>query len=210
MELLASGRDADVYAIDRDRVLRRYKGNRNSAGEKTIMARLHTLGFPVPRVYSARQRDLIMERLYGPTMVEALVARDLDAARAGEMLADLHKRLHKLPPPVPNKPDHRVLHLDLHPGNVIITSKGPVVIDWRNARTGDPGLDRAVTGVILAHVAAGDSILAAPARELLAAYREALGEPLSHVREAMAFRAADVNLTEEERSELSRAEALLV
>lgn len=104
MELLASGRDADVYAIDRDRVLRRYKGNRNSAGEKTIMARLHTLGFPVPRVYSARQRDLIMERLYGPTMVEALVSRDLEAERAGEMLAELHKRLHKLPRRSPTNP----------------------------------------------------------------------------------------------------------
>jgi len=32
----------------------------------------------------------------------------------------------------------RIVHLDLHPENVMLTVSGPVVIDWRNATDGDP------------------------------------------------------------------------
>lgn len=32
-----------------------------------------------------------------------------------------------------------VLHLDFHPANVMLTSGGPVVIDWTNARAGPAG-----------------------------------------------------------------------
>jgi Ser/Thr protein kinase RdoA (MazF antagonist) len=32
-----------------------------------------------------------------------------------------------------------VLHLDLHPANVMLTSSGPVVIDGTNARAGPAG-----------------------------------------------------------------------
>jgi aminoglycoside phosphotransferase (APT) family kinase protein len=31
-----------------------------------------------------------------------------------------------------------VLHLDLHPGNVMLTAAGPVVIDWSNVAAGAP------------------------------------------------------------------------
>ncbi|MFI1467891.1 phosphotransferase family protein [Streptomyces wuyuanensis] len=40
-----------------------------------------------------------------------------------------------------------MLHLDLHPGNVILTQRGPVVIDWCNAGAGDPAADVAMTMV---------------------------------------------------------------
>lgn len=38
-----------------------------------------------------------------------------------------------------------MLHLDLHPGNVILTVAGPVVIDWTDVLRGDPALDLAQT-----------------------------------------------------------------
>ncbi|MFJ5875307.1 MULTISPECIES: phosphotransferase family protein [unclassified Streptomyces] len=41
----------------------------------------------------------------------------------------------------------QVLHLDLHPGNVILTRRGPVAIDWCNAGAGDPAADVAMTMV---------------------------------------------------------------
>jgi aminoglycoside phosphotransferase (APT) family kinase protein len=41
------------------------------------------------------------------------------------------------------------VHLDLHPGNVILTASGPMVIDWPNAARGDPLADVAYTWVIL-------------------------------------------------------------
>ncbi len=33
----------------------------------------------------------------------------------------------------------RIVHLDLHPGNVMLTAGGPVVIDWTNVAAGPPG-----------------------------------------------------------------------
>jgi len=44
----------------------------------------------------------------------------------------------------------RLLHLDLHPLNVIMSPQGPVVIDWPNARCGDPMADVAVTYALVA------------------------------------------------------------
>jgi aminoglycoside phosphotransferase (APT) family kinase protein len=42
------------------------------------------------------------------------------------------------------------VHLDLHPDNVILSRRGPVVIDWRNARRGDGAIDVATTWLIMA------------------------------------------------------------
>ena len=43
----------------------------------------------------------------------------------------------------------RLVHLDLHPLNVILSSRGPVVIDWANAARGEGLSDVAVTYVLL-------------------------------------------------------------
>src|SRR6266498_2612818 len=86
--LLASGRDADVFAIDAGRVLRRYR-------------------------------------------TEGDVAGDLALTEAAALLVDLHGWLHQLPPRMGADPTARVLHLDLHPDNVVLSPRGPVVIDWR-------------------------------------------------------------------------------
>ncbi len=67
-----------------------------------------------------------------------------------EMLADLLWRLHAIPPMTGGDPSARVLHLDLHPDDVMVTPDGPVVIDWRNVTHGDPAFDLAMTALILA------------------------------------------------------------
>ena len=43
----------------------------------------------------------------------------------------------------------QLCHGDYHPGNVIITKDGPVVIDWMTARMGNPWADVARTSMIL-------------------------------------------------------------
>jgi aminoglycoside phosphotransferase (APT) family kinase protein len=43
----------------------------------------------------------------------------------------------------------RVLHGDFHPGNVLVTTTGPVVIDWTNAARGDAAADVARTQLML-------------------------------------------------------------
>ena len=43
----------------------------------------------------------------------------------------------------------RLCHGDLHPGNVILTARGPVLIDWMNACSGNPFADVARTQLLL-------------------------------------------------------------
>jgi len=169
MELLGCGREADVYAIDEDRVLRHYRRGDDASAEALLMAYLRDLGFPVPAVFEARGADLIMERLDGPTMVEALRAGEIGVAEGAAILAELHHRLHEQPPRRGRTPGDRILHRDLHPENVMLTPRGPVVIDWHNAAEGPPAVDVWLTAIILAQVAAD------PAQPHTAVAREFLG-----------------------------------
>jgi aminoglycoside phosphotransferase (APT) family kinase protein len=43
----------------------------------------------------------------------------------------------------------RLLHGDFHPGNIILSPRGPVVIDWPNATRGDPSADLARTMLMM-------------------------------------------------------------
>lgn len=53
MELLASGRDADVYALDGRRVLRRYRKPHHVEWEVAAMRLAGEAGYPVPEVHEA-------------------------------------------------------------------------------------------------------------------------------------------------------------
>jgi aminoglycoside phosphotransferase (APT) family kinase protein len=105
----------------------------------------------------------------------------------------------------------RILHLDLHPDNVMLTSRGPVLIDWRNAAEGPPDLDLAVTAVILAQVAVDRThAMAGPARQLLSEFlRCATGNPVSMLDRALAMRRANPTMTTHEVGLLAEAAALI-
>jgi aminoglycoside phosphotransferase (APT) family kinase protein len=152
--LVGSGRSADVYALGPGRVLRRFRTPYNAQAEADIMIHLAKAGFPVPAVHDADGPDLVMERLDGRDMLADLSSRPWLARRHGRTLAMLHNRLHQVRAPAGLRtafgPGDRVLHLDLHPGNVMLTSRGPVVIDWTNASAGAPGADVAMAYLIMA------------------------------------------------------------
>lgn len=209
--LLATGRDADVYLLDQRRVLRRYRRAAEVEEEAAVMRYLRGQGYPVPEVHAAEGTDLVLERLSGPTMRAALLGGELAPRAAGETLARLHVGLHALPPRRAAAPDARVLHLDLHPDNVMLESRGPVVIDWSNATEGPPDLDVAMTALILAEAAVGSHVPAEyrpAAYELLAAFLAgAGGAPLTQLDAALARRGGDRNLTEAERARLADAAA---
>lgn len=114
-------------------------------------------GYPVPAVEEICDdaTGLIMERIDGPSMVAALGRRPWTVRRQGAVLADLHRRLHEIPgpdflSPAPVGQGDRLVHLDLHPLNVIISPSGPVVIDWTNAANGDPAVDVGLAWVLMA------------------------------------------------------------
>jgi aminoglycoside phosphotransferase (APT) family kinase protein len=209
-EPIAAGREADVFALDDRRVLRRYRAGEDATGEARIMAYVAGLGFPVPEVFEAHGPDLVMERLTGPTMAQALLAGDLGIAEAARILAGLLARLHALPAWPDAEPGSSVRHLDLHPENIMLTGRGPVVIDWRNADAGPADLDTAFTALILAQVAIGSIAhpMAADAGELLDLFLPlAPGDPIRLLDEVVARRARQRTMSPDEVRMLPAAAA---
>ncbi|OIK03535.1 phosphotransferase family protein [Streptomyces monashensis] len=211
-KLLGSGRSADVYEIDEAWVLRRDRSGWGTAPtESATMTYVRRHGYPVPRVRPATSpTDLVMERLSGPTLLTALTEGRVAAAEAGALIASLLRRLHAVPGRDPAVPGSRVLHLDLHPDNVMLTPAGPRVIDWSNTEDGAPALDWSMSSVILAQVAVSDTPLAPGARTMLEAL---LADPPELTEEALAEalsrRAANPTMTHAEVQLLQNAEDLV-
>jgi tRNA A-37 threonylcarbamoyl transferase component Bud32 len=200
-----------VFALDEQRVLRRYRDGSEVSAEVPVMTHVASFGFPVPRIYEAQGADLVMERFTAPTMLQALLSRRTRPEIAAALLLSLHRQLHGLPPRLSSDPDTRILHLGLHPGNVILSHGGPVVIDWRNAAEGPPDLDLAVSALILAQVAAsGADDMAALAGVVLTAFLRFAGEgPLRMLDRATEMRRADPVLTPDEAGRLPSAADLI-
>ncbi|WP_089021389.1 phosphotransferase [Micromonospora coriariae] len=209
--LLASGREADVFALDEARVLRRYRAGGDTAPEAAVMAYVAAAGYPVPVVYAADGPDLVLERLDGQTLLEALLFGGIDIDSTAELLVDLHDRLHSLPARLRAEPADRVLHLDLHPLNIMLTSRGPVVIDWHNAAEGPADFDLAMTALIMAEVAVGpDADLAERSRAGLAAFQRYAEPPrASQLRRALDVRRVNPTLSAVEKAALAHAATLV-
>lgn len=120
----------------------------------------------VPPVALPRQRDRLVSKIRRS-------ADRVDAALAGALT-----RL----PPTTRPP--RVCHGDLHPGNVILTDAGPVIVDWFDVSRGDPIADVARSSILMSF---GDG--ADVPRHLPGARAETLGvlgrAHLSHLRSRM-------------------------
>lgn len=194
--LLATGATALVYELDDQRVLRRYRDSNQPADRPAAATEIAWgAGVPTPRVLSVDGPDLVLERVDGPTMLAEMTAGRLTMEAAMRMLADLHRVTHAVrrpdgASPLADRPGgDRLLHLDLHPNNVLMAASGPVLIDWENSCWGPPGLDIAVTAVILAcyalaYQAEDDSL---DATDLLDAFLRT-AEPLTHLADAVEFR----------------------
>jgi len=216
--LIGSGRSADVYAIGSGQVLRRYRAPADVQAEATMMRYLDQAGFPVPKVYDADGPDLVMERLDGRDMLIDLTRRPWLARRHGRLLAEMHNRLHQIPAPPgfpqPLGPGDTVMHLDLHPGNIMLTSRGPVVIDWSNRAVGPAGADVAMAYLIMACSEVDDlplmirptvsSVRATLVRHFLVGVRD---DPVPFIAIAARQRMADRNVRPSEVEWLARKAA---
>ncbi|MFF5723090.1 phosphotransferase [[Kitasatospora] papulosa] len=216
--LLGSGRTADVYALDGTWVLRRYRHGIDTTGELAVMSYLAASGFPVPRIGppadDALPTDLVVQRLTGPTLAEALLAGTVTEDEGADLLARLLRELHAIPARLSQDPEDRVLHMDLHPENVILSPGGASVIDWPTAREGPPALDRAMTSLILAQVSLDPAFTAgARLRDLLAAlltrFEADGGVPADALARATALRAEDPRLTVQGTAALDEAADLV-
>jgi aminoglycoside phosphotransferase (APT) family kinase protein len=221
--LLASGETVDVFALDEHTVLRRYRSGHDATHEVDLLRHAVAHGFPAPAVLAASGPDLVMERLHGPTLLQALGAEEISLPDAALILADLHTRLHAIAAPPgwgASEPDAWpqlpagpvVVHLDIHPANVILTEvHGPALVDWSNARTGTAELDVALTALILAEVAVdAGGVYSQAARALLAAFLHAIGvDPLGALDDAADLRSADPSLVPGEHDLVPAAVALV-
>lgn len=202
--VVARGREAVVTDAGPGLVRRRYLDGRDTTVEVALHRHVAAHGYPVPALHEQEPGGMVMDRVDGPTLLEAYVAGTLDAAAVAAVLADLHARLHALPPPLGTAAGDRVLHLDLHPANVLLGADGPVVVDWASGRTGDPTLDLGHTAIVLAEAAvagvdgaAGDVADVAVSRThlhaLLLAFLAAVAaqDPLARLDDVVARRLRD-------------------
>jgi aminoglycoside phosphotransferase (APT) family kinase protein len=214
--LLASGRDPDIFEYGPGLVLRRSRAGRSLAEETQIMEYVRAQGYPSPAVEEVSDDGLamVMERIDGVDMVAAMSKRPWTIPKYGAVLADLHRRLHELAGPewLPDAPvggGERLLHLDLHPLNVMIGPRGPMVIDWTSASRGDPAVDVALAWVLLeAGQVQTNSLLAlilGRARALLvkAFLRSCdLDQVRGRLREVVAWKVQDPNMSTSEQARM--------
>jgi aminoglycoside phosphotransferase (APT) family kinase protein len=209
--LLASGRDSDIFEYGPGQVLRRTRTGRSIAHEAEIMRYVAQRGLRVPAIYHVLDdgRELVMERIDGPTMGGAIERQPWKIRSFGRELARLHQQLHAIPPPAwlppfgPGGP--AVVHRDLHPLNVLMSPTGPVVIDWANAAAAQPEVD--VTDAWLV-TATGGVADASPVMRVLLKFRRLLVDAfvgefdratlVPFLRGAVEMRSLDRNLSSEE------------
>jgi aminoglycoside phosphotransferase (APT) family kinase protein len=136
-------------------VLRKTRDGRSIETEARIMRYAADHGYPVPAVHEVRAdgSEIVMQRVDGPSMMQSMAKWPWTMPTYASMLADLHDALHRIPAPdwlgESVGSGDRLVHLDLHPMNVLMSSDGPVVIDWANAARGDGLSDVAMTYVLL-------------------------------------------------------------
>jgi aminoglycoside phosphotransferase (APT) family kinase protein len=125
------------------------------------------------------RRGIIMERIIGPSMFAALLSNLFTGVKHARLLADLQAQMHACSiPDLPaqhesllqriqeakvtsaiqtaalQRLDHlpegtTLCHGDFHPGNVMLTTNGPRILDWPTAMSGNPVGDVARTSLIL-------------------------------------------------------------
>ncbi|MEV7967015.1 phosphotransferase [Sphaerisporangium sp. NPDC088356] len=177
--LIASGRDCHIFEAGAGKVVRRARDGRNLEREASVMRHARRHGFPAPEVFDADGSDILMERVDGPNLMEDGLRQPSRMPSHGPLLAGLLGRLAAVRAPgwlpaAEGCAGNSLLHLDLHPLNVLITGEGPKVIDWANAGRGAPGADVACTWLAMA-----TAPVAGPAEEagrdvVLAAFLESV------------------------------------
>lgn len=203
--LIAEGRASEILDLGDGRVLRRFKAGGNAAREALVMRWAREHGYPVPEVLDVGDGTLVLERIAGPTMLEEVFRDPSTLAEQARVLVQLHDDLHRLEAPEGIEAwgdGDRLLHLDLHPENVILSPSGPVVIDWTNARRGEGLLDAVYTWVICA-TSSGVGQLGRDFVELFLGYFDRV-EARRLLPFAAEHRLADANVTDEERGAIRR------
>jgi aminoglycoside phosphotransferase (APT) family kinase protein len=168
-EQLATGSRSAVFAWGRNAVAKVPFAATPDAWihfEALYTAAVHDAGAPAPRFMGIEMIDgraaSIYERVHGRSMWDHMLEHPAQVATHTRSLAELQAHvftldrslvaaLELLPPTTPSQ----LCHGDLHPGNVIMASDGPVIIDWFDAARGDHVADIARTSLLMSTRAHG-------------------------------------------------------
>jgi aminoglycoside phosphotransferase (APT) family kinase protein len=205
--MIGQGRSSVVYDLGDGTVLRRYRdGSQSAHSDALAMRAAAAAGVRVPRVHSAAGPDLVMDAVTGPTMLVDLLDHPDRAERYGGVLGDLHRDLDR----VPSRSGAGLVHGDLHPGNVLMSADGAVLIDWTNSSWAHRSLDVAITWVVLACFGPADPALDAAIRPmrgpLLTGFLAAVDRTAAagSLREAAAIRHGDPATLPEEHERIDQ------
>lgn len=161
-EVIARGRDCEIVDLGDGQVLRRALNGRSLAVEASVMSFAHAAGVPVPRVSSVTAEGaIVMSRVDGPVLADTVRSGARSIEEAARIVLGLHTLVNALAAPegLASKglPGDRLLHLDLHVENIIMTAGGPVLLDWANARRGPAAADVAMSWLIMSSPLAGET-----------------------------------------------------
>lgn len=98
-------------------------------------------GFALGRVHAE------MHKATAPAEIEPLASRLRRHFTKPEVPIESGRRLLAALEALPD--GDRLCHGDFHPGNILMSKRGPVVIDWANVTAGDPAADFARTDLLL-------------------------------------------------------------
>src|SRR5665213_2668932 len=101
MKILANGRDGDIFEFAPGLVLRKTRDGRSIAHEARTMRYVAEHGYPVPHIEEVRAdgTEIIMERVDGPMLMDAIGRPPWKLGDHLGLLADLLDRLHEIPAP---------------------------------------------------------------------------------------------------------------
>jgi Ser/Thr protein kinase RdoA (MazF antagonist) len=160
------------------------------------------------------RRGIVFERCEGPTLLQHIVARAAPPERLAEVFFGLQRAVHASAPQFPDMKQrlaakiaraHRAppalrklalerlaslpagaaaCHGDFHPANVIMSAKGPMIVDWQDAGHADAALDAARSLLLLRYARPGqidDTLRAAFVAAYAACLREAWSGSLESI-----------------------------
>ena len=156
--LIASGRDADIFEFGPDLVLRRTRDGRSLEREARVMAyarRARLSRYRRSTRCAPSGTEIVMERIDGPLMVDAILKRAVDASptpRARSPTCTISCTRSRRPTGFRSCPTAAtaLVHLDLHPLNVIVhPERDPSSSTGRTRRAAKALSDVALTYVLL-------------------------------------------------------------
>lgn len=203
--LLAEGSHSRVYSISDRVVVRQLKNFSGTYPNADLIAHLKETGYPTPALYEARQDKLIMERVHGPTLLQSLIAQETSLADGVQIIVQLHKELHDLRAPEITSisgwagDGDRIIHMDIHPGTIVMTHSGPQLVSWEDSQYGPKELDVASTALIFAMVATYPGELQKPAAAMFRKFTRQVGtDYVPFLEQAAQIRRTDMDTSPEE------------